>query len=46
MVALHWDWVCEVLDPPRLDWLRYYTRTQLAVVNAALADSAPAPALR
>jgi hypothetical protein len=45
-VALHWNWVCDVLDKPRLDWLRHYTRTQLAVVNAALADSAPAPALR
>lgn len=46
MVALHWNWVCEILDQRRLHWLRHYTRTQLEVVNSALTRSSPAPGLR
>jgi hypothetical protein len=35
-VALHWDWICDVLDPRRSAALRYYTTTQLAVANRTL----------
>lgn len=39
--SLHWDWVCEELDPPALARLRRYTLGQLAVVNGT---AVPAPA--
>lgn len=42
-VALHWDWVCQVLRPAQLRALRHYTLHQLAVVNGAL--SGPVPGL-
>jgi hypothetical protein len=35
-VALHWDWLCDVLDARRLARLRHYTATQLRLVNQAL----------
>jgi Family of unknown function (DUF6390) len=35
-VALHWSWVCDVLDGGRLARLRHYTATQLRLVNEAL----------
>jgi hypothetical protein len=35
-VALHWGWVCDVLDDSRLAMLRHYTATQLRLVNRAL----------
>lgn len=44
-VALHWNWVCDVLDERRLRALGYYTRTQLAMVNTALDYPALAPVL-
>jgi hypothetical protein len=41
-VALHWDWICDVLDPARLSRLRAYSARQLAVVNGGLARRASA----
>jgi hypothetical protein len=38
---MHWDWVCEELDPRALARLRHYTRRELAVVNGV---RVPAPA--
>jgi hypothetical protein len=35
-VALHWSWVCDVLDRHRLARLQHYTATQLCLVNEAL----------
>jgi hypothetical protein len=35
-VALHWSWVCDVLDRRRLARLQHYTATQLRLVNEAL----------
>ena len=35
-VSLHWDWVCDVLDAPRLATLRRYTLGQLTVANRTL----------
>jgi hypothetical protein len=35
-VTLHWDWLCDVLNPARLTYLRHYTSTQLTLVNRAL----------
>jgi len=35
-VALHWDWVCDVLDAGQASTLRGYTRSQLRVANWAL----------
>jgi hypothetical protein len=35
-VALHWDWVCEVLDARRLRWLRHDTAHQIASANVRL----------
>lgn len=35
-VAVHWDWVCEVLDPPRLARLRADTDLQLEAVEGRL----------
>jgi len=33
VVAAHWDWVCDVLDPGRLDNLRAWTAHTLRLVN-------------
>jgi hypothetical protein len=35
-VALHWDWICDVLDKPRAAMLRRYTTQQLRLANRAL----------
>lgn len=35
VVSLHWDWVCEVLDPGQVAALRRYTAGQLRLVNSA-----------
>lgn len=37
VVALHWDWVCDVLAPRRLEALRRYTGRLLRLTNTALA---------
>jgi hypothetical protein len=42
MVALHWDWVCQVLTPGALRRLRHATVCNLRAVNAA---AAPGPAV-
>jgi hypothetical protein len=44
-VALHWDWICDVLSPPRLARLQHYTASQLAAVNHGLGRPAAAAAL-
>ena len=36
-VALHWDWVCDVLDDRQLSELETRSADQLAATNAALA---------
>jgi hypothetical protein len=33
LVALHWDWVCEVLDPAQAHWIRTLESRQLAGVQ-------------
>ncbi|CAB1128582.1 conserved protein of unknown function [Candidatus Hydrogenisulfobacillus filiaventi] len=33
IVSLHWDWVCEVLDPKRLERLKAFTSRFLALAN-------------
>lgn len=33
--SLHWDWVCDRLEPAQVRALRHYSRTQLAAVNDA-----------
>jgi hypothetical protein len=38
--SLHWDWVCDRLEPAQVRALRYYTQSQLAAV-----DQAPATVL-
>jgi hypothetical protein len=44
-VALHWDWVCERLDPHRVANLRRDTLHQLAAVNGDLTVSGAAQLL-
>jgi hypothetical protein len=44
-VALHWDWICDVLEPARFARLSAYTRTQLVVVNHALSRPTAAAVL-
>lgn len=39
-VALHWEWVCDRVDPRRLDDLRRSTIRQLSIVNRQLALTA------
>jgi uncharacterized protein DUF6390 len=39
-VALHWEWVCDRLDPHQLDDLRRSTVRQLSIVNRQLALTA------
>ncbi len=41
-VSLHWDWVCDVLPPDQLAWLRWCTAVNLAAVTAR---PAPGPAV-
>jgi hypothetical protein len=36
VVAVHWDWVCDVLSPARLDALRSFTLRILRMTNEAL----------
>jgi hypothetical protein len=45
-VALHWDWVCDVLDVSQLRALQHYTRGQLRLVNEALGRPAADAVLR
>jgi hypothetical protein len=33
--SLHWDWVCDRLEPAQVRALKHYTETQLAAVNDA-----------
>jgi len=33
--SLHWDWVCDRLEPAQVRALQHYTQTQLAAVNNA-----------
>ncbi|MBE3076308.1 MAG: hypothetical protein IMZ75_15470, partial [Actinobacteria bacterium] len=33
--SLHWDWVCDRLEPTQVRALQHYTETQLAAVNNA-----------
>lgn len=42
-VALHWDWLCDVLDARRLARLRHYTMTQLRLANESLGRPVAAP---
>lgn len=44
-VALHWNWVCDVLDDRHLVALRRYTASQLALTNHALRRPVPAAVL-
>jgi hypothetical protein len=37
IVAMHWDWVCDVLTPDQVTQLRAHTRGQLDRVNGVLA---------
>lgn len=41
-VAMHWDWVCDRLDPVGLGHLRKYTMRHLEMVNTRLAHPGPA----
>ena len=34
VVAIHWDWICERLDPRQLTWLQRVTTDQLADLHA------------
>jgi hypothetical protein len=45
-VALHWDWVCDVLSTAELRALQYYTRCQLHLDNGALGRPAADAVLR
>jgi hypothetical protein len=44
-VALHWNWICDTLDPIRLARLRAHTERQLNVVNYGLSRPVAAAAL-
>jgi hypothetical protein len=35
-VAMHWDWICDVLTPRRLEALRQFTKRILRMTNEAL----------
>ncbi len=34
VVAVHWDWICERIDPRQLSWLRRVTNCQLQTLRA------------
>jgi len=36
VVAIHWDWACETLDPRRLSALQKWTRHELAIANQTM----------
>ncbi|MBE3076306.1 MAG: hypothetical protein IMZ75_15460 [Actinobacteria bacterium] len=36
--SLHWDWVCDRLEPTQVRALQHYTEKQLAAVNDAPAE--------
>jgi len=36
--SLHWDWVCDRLEPAQVRSLQHYTQTQIAAVNDAPAQ--------
>jgi hypothetical protein len=42
VVALHWDWVCDLLSPRRLAFLRASTARHLDIVNRRSPGSTPA----
>jgi hypothetical protein len=44
-VAMHWDWLCDVLTPTRRRALREQTARQLALVNSGIAHPGPAAVL-
>lgn len=44
-VSLHWDWVCDRLDPRQLGDLRRYSLRQLNITNHRLTRSGPATIL-
>jgi uncharacterized protein DUF6390 len=44
-VAMHWDWICDRLDPSREAALRRYTRLHLDMVNSRLIHPGPAAVL-
>ena len=37
-VALHWDWICDVINGEQHAMLDRYTARHLALVNSVLAD--------
>ncbi len=37
-VALHWDWVCDVITEPQRDALQHYSNQHLELVNAWLTE--------
>ena len=45
LVALHWDWICDVLSDRQLRALRTYTARILRMTNEALARPVAAAAL-
>lgn len=42
-VAMHWDWVCDVLGPEQQARLDYRSADQLARTNAALSSHRARP---
>jgi hypothetical protein len=44
-VSMHWEWVCDRLDPRTLGALKHYTAQHLALVNGGMEHSGPAMAL-
>ncbi len=44
-VSLHWDWICDRLNPRQLANLRRYTLQQLEITNRKVAHPGPAMAL-
>ncbi|MBR7827031.1 hypothetical protein KDK95_12005 [Actinospica sp. MGRD01-02] len=44
-VSLHWDWVCDILTPTRLNALRHYTLRQLEITNHRVEHSGAAEVL-
>jgi hypothetical protein len=44
-VSMHWEWVCDRLDPRTLAALKHYTAQHLALVNGGMEHSGPAMTL-